>query len=311
MNKFKEENFRFKHRPTIFMIRILISVFGLFSSLLLTVVSCKIPEDLEKKPEESLLQLKDSGVVSSEVYLESGNRKLYGVTSGCNSDKQNILIFIHGSPGGWQNYIWYLENRNLLEKYCIVSIDRPGFGKSARNQAVPDVEAQATLIGNSIHDFFKTNLISKKKKIVIVGHSYGGPIAARIASNPNNHIDVLVLLAAPLSTEYEEIQWYNRIADWNWVKYFLPIEIQNSNDEMLPLKIQLSGLESFWKKIHSKIILIHGKKDSLVPFKNLEYFRTQFSELQLTTISFDEEDHFIPWTQKNQIEKVLLDAVNR
>ncbi|MBW0433857.1 alpha/beta hydrolase family protein [Leptospira yasudae] len=283
---------------------------GTLTLFLVSGVSCKIPEDLKKKPDESLLQLKESGATPSEVYLKSGNRKLYGVASGCKTGKQNILIFIHGSPGGWQNYAWYLENKNLLAKYCILSLDRPGFGNSNPGMVLADVEAQATSIGNAIHEFLKSNSTSNKKNIVIVGHSYGGPIAARIASDPKNHINVLVLLAAPLSAEHEEIRWYNQIADWAWVKFFLPVEIQNSNDEMLPLKNQLYSLEIFWTKIQSKIILIHGRKDSLVPFKNLEYFRTHFLKSQLTTIALDEEDHFIPWTQKNLVEKVLLDVAN-
>ncbi|MCG6167336.1 alpha/beta fold hydrolase [Leptospira sanjuanensis] len=289
----------------------LLVFFCAISLFVVSGVSCKIPEDLQKKSDESLLQLKESGADPSEMYLESGNRKLYGVASGCKTEKQNILIFIHGSPGGWQNYAWYLENKSLLEHYCILSLDRPGFGKSNPGMVVADVEEQATLIGNAIHEFLKSNSILEIKNIVIVGHSYGGPIAAKIASDPKNRIDLLVLLAAPLSAEHEEIQWYNQIADWSWVKFFLPREIRNSNNEMLPLRDQLRSLEVFWTKIYCKIILIHGRKDSLVPFKNLEYFQTHFLESQLTTIALAEEDHFIPWTQKNLVEKVLLRAVKK
>ncbi|PJZ57893.1 alpha/beta fold hydrolase [Leptospira barantonii] len=277
--------------------------------LFLIGISCRVPEDLKKKSEESLVELKESGAEYKELFLESKGKNIYAVASGCESEKENILIFIHGSPGGWQNYAWYLENKKLTEKYCILSLDRPGFGKSDPNEVVADVEKQAVILNDAIGKFSNSIRKNETLKITLVGHSYGGPIAARIASISENKIHVLVLLAAPLSSQEEEIQWYNKIADWNWVKGMLPQEIRNSNDEMLPLKPQLFSLEPFWKKISCKTILIHGKEDSLVPFQNLEYFQNQLPKSQLLTITLDEENHFIPWTQKNLLEKTFLDLV--
>lgn len=272
--------------------------------------SCRVPEDLKKKSEESLAQLKESGAEFKEHFFDANGKTIYAVASGCESEKKNILIFIHGSPGGWQNYAWYLENKKLTEKFCVLSLDRPGFGKSGPNEAVADVEKQAELLSVAIKKFSSSMIKPGNAKTTLVGHSYGGPIAARIASIPENKIHSLVLLAAPLSSREEEIQWYNKIADWNWVKKMLPQEIQNSNDEMLPLKSQLSYLESFWKNISCKTILIHGREDSLVPFQNLEFFQNQLPKSQLSTITLDEENHFIPWTQKELLEKTFLDLAN-
>ncbi|AVV80866.1 alpha/beta fold hydrolase [Leptospira santarosai] len=272
-------------------------------------ISCSVPEDLKKGPEESLIGLEESGVQLREFYLDSEGKKIYGVSAGCNLKNHNILIFIHGSPGGWQNYSWYLGNGALTAKYCVLALDRPGFGKSEPNEGIPDVEIQASILGKAIRNFLNSIPMSKSARILLVGHSYGGPIAARIVATSAYKIDVLVLIAAPLSSKEEEIRWYNKIANWNWVKILLPIGIKNSNDEMLPLKSQLETLEKFWKNIPCRVILIHGKKDSLVPFQNLEFFKTQVSRSQLTTIVLEKEDHFIPWTQKQLLENIFLEAV--
>ncbi|EMG11317.1 alpha/beta hydrolase family protein [Leptospira interrogans serovar Grippotyphosa str. LT2186] len=151
--------------------------------------------------------------------------------------------------------------------------------------------------------------LDKNTKIILVGHSYGAPIAARISIVFSYKIRALVLLAAPLSSKEEEIRWYNQIADWTWVKNLLPLSLKNSNDEMFPLKSQLESLEKFWKLIPCKIILIHGKKDSLVSFHNLEFFKSIFSPSKLTTIELEKEDHFIPWTQKVFLEKIFLESI--
>ncbi len=271
--------------------------------------SCNIPEDLKKKPKESLILLKNSGINYKEFNFNVEGKQIYGVASGCNLKNQNILIFIHGSPGGWQNYSWYLENKTLNKKFCIFAMDRPGFGNSDPNETIPDIEKQASILGKTIQSFLNQIPLDENIKIVLVGHSYGGPIAARISIIFSYKIDTLVLLAAPLSSKEEEIRWYNQIANWVWVKNLLPTSLKNSNDEMFPLKSQLESLEKFWKLIPCKIILIHGKEDSLVPFHNLEFFKSIFSSSRLTTIELEKEDHFIPWTQKILLENIFLESI--
>ena len=40
------------------------------------------------------------------------------------------LLFVHGTPGSWDAFKAYLKNKELLQYYRIISIDRPGFGYS-------------------------------------------------------------------------------------------------------------------------------------------------------------------------------------
>ncbi|TGK31700.1 alpha/beta hydrolase [Leptospira gomenensis] len=276
-----------------------------FLILLFSVSKCRLPEDLKKKPDESLNGLKESGAYPEEIFLKIEHRTVYAVSSGCESKNKNILIFIHGSPGGWNNYSWYLGDPELRNFFCIVSFDRPGFGKSGAERPIPDVEKQARILDRAIDSL--TGTLFKEKKILLVGHSYGGPIAAKIASDTKDPSRMgLILLAAPLSAEVEEVQWYNRVADWSWIKRILPNEINNSNEEMLPLKSQLASLETAWKRIRCKTVMIHGRDDSLVPFSNLEYLKTVLPATILKTVELEDEDHFIPWTQKDRIRTTIL-----
>ncbi|EMN29259.1 hypothetical protein LEP1GSC083_0745 [Leptospira interrogans serovar Pyrogenes str. L0374] len=114
---------------------------------------CSIPEDFKKKPKESLILLKNSGINFKEFNFTVEGKQVYGVASGCNLKNQNILIFIHGSPGGWQNYYWYLGNKTLNKKFCIFAMDRPGFGNSNPNEVIPNVEKQAFILGKTIQFF--------------------------------------------------------------------------------------------------------------------------------------------------------------
>ena len=50
----------------------------------------------------------------------------------------------------------------------------------------------------------------------------------------------------------------------------------------------------------------HGRKDKLVPFENLSYAKQHFSNCEFKEVIFEEENHFIPWTQQDTITATLL-----
>src|SRR5689334_7306694 len=55
-------------------------------------------------------------------------RRLHYVIAG--EDSLPTLVFIHGSPGSWSAFTNYLTDPDLLKKFRLMSIDRPGFGYS-------------------------------------------------------------------------------------------------------------------------------------------------------------------------------------
>src|SRR5687768_3424492 len=55
-------------------------------------------------------------------------RHLHYAVSG--SEDLPTLVFIHGSPGSWMNYVKFMWDTTLRKKFRMVSIDRPGFGYS-------------------------------------------------------------------------------------------------------------------------------------------------------------------------------------
>ena len=40
------------------------------------------------------------------------------------------LIFVHGTPGGWQAFEMYLESDALQQEFLMISVDRLGWGRS-------------------------------------------------------------------------------------------------------------------------------------------------------------------------------------
>ncbi|TGL28171.1 alpha/beta hydrolase [Leptospira koniambonensis] len=268
---------------------------------------CSSYEEMDMAEDKAFQKLKGSDTFYQEHLIQTKKEEgpVHWISTGCKPDKNKVLIFIHGSPGTWSNYLRYLNDPELLKKYCMLGLDRPGFGKSTGT--VADVNAQAEKI---LETLSKLPEIQKgKKSISILGHSYGGPIAARMASISPEKFQYLFLLAAAMDPEAEEIKWYNKIAD-TWIAgWILPEEWTHSNSEMLPLKEQLKSLTPEWKKIKAKTIVVQGEEDGLVDPKNLEFIQKNFST-ETKTYLLPKEGHFLPWKNYDLIHKLLIESSN-
>jgi hypothetical protein len=66
-----------------------------------------------------------------------GKRNLHYVQTGDTS--RQTIVFVHGSPGSYSAFIDFLSDSTLLASYCLVSVDRPGFGYSNFGLAEPSI----------------------------------------------------------------------------------------------------------------------------------------------------------------------------
>ncbi len=259
---------------------------------------------MSMEEDKAFQKLKESDTNYREYLIQNKKEEdiVHWVSTGCKPDKNKILIFIHGSPGTWSNYLRYLKDPELLRIYCMLGLDRPGFGKSTG--AAADVNTQAEII---LETLLKLPEIQKgKKSISILGHSYGGPVAARMASISPQKFQYLFLLAAAMDPETEEIKWYNKVADTWIASWILPKEWIHSNSEMLPLKGQLIDLVAEWKKIKATTIVVQGEKDGLVDPKNLEFVQKNFTT-KTKTYLLSREGHFLPWKNYDLIHNLLIE----
>ena len=87
-----------------------------------------------------------------------------------------VIVFVHGSPGSSDAYTSYLADTALHKVADLLAIDRPGFGyTSGFGRAEGSLERQAAAIEAIVQR------LGSGKKIVLVGHSLGGPVIARYA----------------------------------------------------------------------------------------------------------------------------------
>lgn len=205
------------------------------------------------------------------------------------------VIFLHGTPGSASAYAEYLVEP--LEGFEYVSLDRPGHGQSEPKRAVADLSLQAAAASNYLPE-------PNQPGAILIGHSYGAPVAAWLACEHPDRVHALVLIGGSVSPEAEERRWYNWVA--GGIDFLLPRSMAVANDEIWPLREQLVQLEQQLPRFEGDLVVIHGTEDSLVPYANATWAMEQFPGARSKELlAIEDEGHFVLWTHRAEIEAQL------
>jgi pimeloyl-ACP methyl ester carboxylesterase len=217
-------------------------------------------------------------------------------------DPQGLrVVLVHGTPGaaqGWTDYL--LEPPPGLE---IVAIDRPGFGRSGPEGPVTSLAAQAAAVA--------ALLPADGRRVVLLGHSLGGPIVARVAAEHPERVAALVLLAASVDPALEEIHPMQPLGAWGPVRRLLPRAIRNANSELMALRPELVALQDWLGRIRAPVLIVHGTADELVPVANVAYLQAQLRGARcVDTLLLDGRNHFLPWNAEATVRAVIARAAS-
>ncbi len=212
-----------------------------------------------------------------------------------------VILFIHGSPGSWDAWADYLNDKDLYDRSFMMAVDRPGFGQSNDGNADYSLKEQADSIIGAVQE-----IISPEQKIIVVGHSYGGPVALKIATDYPQSIQSLVLLAPAISPDLMNVRWYNRLANLWGIHSILPTALHHSNEEMLSLPSELAKMQPDLSVIKFPITLIQGGKDGLVDPRHVEFTKETFINTDVDIHFLEDQGHFIPWNEYDLVKETLM-----
>lgn len=238
------------------------------------------------------------GVLLSTHFYEVDGYRMHYVQTG--NDTLPTLLFVHGSPGSWEAFSRYMQDKDLLEKFRMVSIDRPGFGFSSFGKA-RDLAEQSRLLTPLLRQ------LNNGKLLYAVGHSMGGPLTVKLEIDNPGRLAGLVLLAASVSPYLEEPEKWRRLILSTPLNYWLPGALRPANEELWYLKSDLKKMEPDLGKITSAVWIVHGDKDALVPVGNVTFMQSNFIHAQkMTVIILPGASHFIPWQHYTEVKTLLL-----
>jgi pimeloyl-ACP methyl ester carboxylesterase len=216
-----------------------------------------------------------------------------------------LVILVHGSPGSLSAFIHFLADTTLLKKSQLITVDRPGFGASNFGYAEPSLQKQAAYL-KPILEAHKVN-----RPIILVGHSLGGPLIARMAIDYPELVDGLVIVAGSIDPELEPNEtWFRAPLATPFLKWILPRSMRASNDEIYKLKPELQEMIPLWKNITTPTIVIQGGKDSLVPAGNVDFAKKLMVNAPLKIVLIDDMDHFVPWSNPELIRNAIIELLS-
>lgn len=232
--------------------------------------------------------------------VEVENRPLHYVEI-TDDEVKPLVLFIHGSPGDWTAWVRYLNDPELRQRVHLVAVDRPGFGGSGAGKVERSLGQQCETI----------SVLLKKvipgQRVVVVGHSYGGPVAVRLMMNSENRITDAVLLAGAMDPDQEKTKWYQYPADWPPFTGVLPENLVVANREIRALKSELTTMLPLWEKVTQRVSVIQGGRDDLVSPENADFAARKLTHASsVKIIRIPEMNHFLPWHQYDLVKAEIL-----
>ena len=220
-----------------------------------------------------------------------GDRKMHYVEV-TDADPKPLILFVHGSPGDWSGWSQYLTDAELQQRAHLIAVDRPGFGDSdggkVERSLFKQCEDIAPLLDKAVPG----------QRVIVVGHSFGGPVVSRLAMDYSGKITDVVILAGSIDPEQEHTKWYQYPADWTVFSWMLPDGLVVANREIRALKPELSRMLPLWSNITQRVTVIQGEKDDLVPPENADFAERMLTRAaSVHIVRIPEMNHFIPWTR--------------
>lgn len=226
--------------------------------------AAKLAIDLFSKPLKGRLNETQEHYLGSAIQEEVTHQNI-SIRTYCWKGKKGPILLAHGWESNayrWKDLIEILRSLD----YTIIALDAPGHGNSSGKLF------NAILYSECIY------MVAKKFEVnAIVGHSVGG--TASIFSQYKNQlesIDKMILLGAPADfigvfERYETMMGYNKRVSRAMAQFVL------RKYNHLP---EYYSAANFSKEINAKILVVHDKKDRIIPYTDGLKFKKNYEKVQ-------------------------------
>ena len=208
------------------------------------------------------------------------------------------LVFIHGTPGGAG--VWASQFQTPFTNANLIAYDRPGFGGSKPVCTQPHLQQQVDAL-MTLLACVTTN------RVLLVGHSYGSPIALLAGLEHPGQIGGVLLIGGDVDPTQEKPFWAQYFFGWRVTSWILPRALRQCNRELLTVRADLTAMQKLFPELSVPVVMLHGDHDPLVPVENAAWLEQQLAALDKTNlfekIILPGVNHFIPWEHPGEVER--------
>jgi len=239
-----------------------------------------------------------------DIYCQVDGLKIHYQVSG--PLQAPPLVLIHGI-GGCIN--WWRENvPSFSQHYRTYTLDLPGFGRSKRLSGKYTIEKATHFVRSWLE-------LLHLKQVYLVGHSMGGQIAARLASQHPELVEKLVL-AAPSGlwvSLKERLGWLKNMPKVNVpLSQSLTIAMGTMRTDSLAFSQSLLAIisdktaEESYKRLTTPTLLLWGSSDGVLPPmlgpRTLEHIKNAPVRL----VYLDKGTHNLMFDQAQEFNKLVI-----
>jgi pimeloyl-ACP methyl ester carboxylesterase len=226
-------------------------------------------------------------------YFDVGEKRIRCLITG-NPNGTNLLL-LHGSPSSLSSWNALYTDSAFLTTFKIIAVDRPGYGYSNFGDVETSIAKQAEVIEAIIDSLDLSTTI-------LLGASYGGPVAAQVAMHRPQQIEHLIFLSASVKPTAEKTFWISHLMTAPIIKYAFPAVFRMSSKEKLSHAKELEKIKN-WDCIKSPTSIVHGDKDDLVFFSNAEFLKEKIPNSKLYVMK--DKGHSLIFTDPDYLKKML------
>lgn len=169
-----------------------------------------------------------------------------------------------------------------------------------RKRIVTSIETHAKAAGLAL------SLNHSRKKGVVLGRSYGAPIAGQLAILQPQHFERLMMVAPAIDPEREKFWWFSKPAKWWIIRMWLPHRLNVATFEKFAHAKELEKLQKQWSQLKVPTTVIQGGQDWIVDPKNLDFARRELFHKEASFIYIPEASHFITSTHQSLLRELIL-----
>lgn len=209
------------------------------------------------------------------------------------------IVFVHGTPGSALDYKEYLSDSLLNTKANLIAYDRIGYNYQDKNRTQASILFERNLLADLLKNLPENNT-------VLVGYSYGGPVALAITEP----LKKLILLAPAAIGKEEVVPWAIHFYQWKLTRWMLPKIWKMASIEKLAHEKDLKKFEKNWVLNKNQILCIQGDEDQIVPYANSLALKSMFPSTQFQLKTLEGAGHGLIWSEFASIKNELLKSID-
>lgn len=189
------------------------------------------------------------------------------------------VVIITGTPS-WSEY-WAPTIAGLPATREMIVADRPGFRTSEPQHAVRDIAKQAEALAPMLDT-------QDGERVLLVGQSFGAPVATLMAARYPDRVDALVLVSAYFGDRGPTARRMFGVG--RVVQPLLPRDLRNSISEVTAQAPQLPAVWQALRGLRQPIVFVHGDNDTFVPLEADQRIAAEYGH---TLVTIPGGDHFL------------------